>query len=184
MSAAQENQPDLGRLPSSGAASVALRRSSDQPWSTPKSVQWAVILMVVGIAFTALDIITEYSELSGNRGQLELAGDGRFDALASLFIVGGLIKAGLWLWMALVCRQGRNWGRIVSTIFFGTGCLAFGVGCLAVLSTTAVTTSPGSQALNAVPVLIGLIVVIMLWSEQSGPYFQAAPIPSRQEPAS
>jgi hypothetical protein len=189
VNAAQENQPDLGRPASPGAAPAGAGKPSDRPSSMPKSVRYATILMVVGIAVTALDIIGQYSELSGNRGQLLPSAGGplftsRFDALASLFIVGGLIKAGLWLWMALVCRRGRNWGRVVATIFFGAGCLEFGVGCVAVLFTTVLTTSSGTEVLDALPIMIGLAAVIMLWSEQSGPHFHAAATPVRPESGS
>lgn len=172
MSATQQSRPDLGRQ--------------------PKPVRYAVILMVVAAAVTVLEIIGEFSELSGNRAQLQPAGGdptgilvtSRVDALASLLIVGGLIKAGSWLWIALVCRRGRGWGRIAATIFFGAGCIAFGAGCLAVAYTTELTTSSGLQALDALPILIGLVVVIMLWSEQSGPHFRTVPIAGPTEPAS
>src|SRR5579859_7197739 len=33
--------------------------------------------------------------------------------------IGGLVLAALWLWMAWKTRTGRNWARIVSTVFFG-----------------------------------------------------------------
>ena len=142
--------------------------------------------MIVGAAATVADIISHYSLLSGHRDQLAGTAltapdvdtnalvDSRFAALAGLFIVGGLIQAGLWLWLAVVCRRGHSWGRIASTVCFGLGCLFFGLNCVAVAATTILTASGGSQFLDALPALIGLLVTILLWSDQSGPHFQAA----------
>jgi len=40
----------------------------------------------------------------------------------NVFIVGvvvvGLIGIGLWLWMAVKSKAGRNWARITGTVFF------------------------------------------------------------------
>jgi hypothetical protein len=155
----------------------------------PRTVRYATNLMIVGAAATVADIISHYSLLSGHRDQLDgtalttfdastdpLA-TSRFAALAGLFIVGGLIQAALWLWLAFVCKRGHSWGRVVSTVCFALGCLLFGLGCVAVAVTTILTASGGSQFLDALPVLIGLVVTILLWSDQSGPHFQAVPPP-------
>src|ERR1700761_3701884 len=40
-------------------------------------------------------------------------------------IIGGIIGSGLWLWMAWKTGAGRNWARVLSTVFFGVECLAF-----------------------------------------------------------
>lgn len=152
----------------------------------PKTVRYATILMIVGAAATVADIISRYSLLSGHRDQLAAAvtdpgldtgtlADSRFAALAGLFVVGGLIQAALWLWMAVVCKRGHSWGRVASTVCFGLGCLIFGLGCVAVAVTTVLTTYGGSQIVDASPELIGLVVTILLWSDQSGPHFQAVP---------
>ena len=39
-------------------------------------------------------------------------------------VVGGLIGAGLWLWMALASRVCQNFARIVCSCFFGIGVLS------------------------------------------------------------
>lgn len=157
--------------------------------SAPNAVRWAVALMIVGAACTVADIISHYSQLSGHRDQLvgsaltaanvdtDSLVASRFAALAGLFIVGGLIQAGLWVWMAVVCRRGNSWGRIVSTVCFGLGCLLFGLGGVAVAATTLLTASGGSEFLDALPVLIGLVVTVLLWSDQSGPHFHAVTHP-------
>ena len=38
-------------------------------------------------------------------------------------IIGALAAAGLWLWMAWANGKGRNWGRVVSAVFFGINTL-------------------------------------------------------------
>lgn len=171
MSAPQETPQILGKQP------------------VPTAVKCAVGLMLVGAVASVLTIITHYSQLSGHQDQLlpSAANSGVYDpdtlrtsrdaALSSLFIVSGLIQAGLWLWLAFTCWHGRNWGRIVSTVFFGVGCLAFGIDSVAVAHTTILTTSPGAQALNALPVMIGFAATILLWSEKSGPHFNLVASP-------
>src|SRR5438045_2663360 len=38
-------------------------------------------------------------------------------------IVAGVIQCLLWLWMAWKTKAGRNWARVLSTVFFGFMCL-------------------------------------------------------------
>src|ERR1700749_2289708 len=37
-------------------------------------------------------------------------------------VILAVIMVSLWLWMAWKNRTGRNWARIVSTVFFGLSC--------------------------------------------------------------
>jgi hypothetical protein len=86
-------------------------------------------------------------------------------------IIGGIIQCLLWLWMAWKTKAGRDWARVLSTVFFGFMCL----GLLAAL---AAAVSHG----NAVPALLvtliewgaGLAALIQLWRPESSQFFAAA----------
>ena len=46
-------------------------------------------------------------------------------------ILEGIINAALWLWMAWKTGAGRNWARVLSSVFFGFACLQL-IGALSV----------------------------------------------------
>lgn len=83
-------------------------------------------------------------------------------------IIQGIIGGGFWLWMAWKTGAGRNWARVLSSVFFGFLCLQIfgGISSLA-----------GSG--GAVPAFIltlaewgvGLAVLIQLWQRESSVFF-------------
>jgi hypothetical protein len=86
-------------------------------------------------------------------------------------IIGGVIECLLWLWMAWKTKAGRNWARVLSTVFFGFMCLGL-------LSALGAAASHG----NAVPALLvtltgwgtGLAALVHLWLPESSQFFTAA----------
>jgi hypothetical protein len=86
------------------------------------------------------------------------------DLLLIIEIIGSLIACGLFVWIALECRYGRNWARIVGTVLFGLG--AFGA-----LVGVGIASVPLDQIWAFVPVLAGLVAVILLWQGTSSDYF-------------
>jgi hypothetical protein len=90
----------------------------------------------------------------------------------TLAIVSSLVPIALWLWMAQVNGQGRNWARSLSTVLFG----------LATLQLTSVFPVPGISVGfgftpfgPTVPVLtwlIGLAAVWLLWRPDSSAFFK------------
>src|SRR5215469_14457990 len=81
-------------------------------------------------------------------------------------VIGGVIQAGLWAWMAWKTSAGRNWARILSTVFFGILCIDF----IAALAA-------GAGALKiiiAVQWIVGLSALILLWQRESSAFFDAA----------
>jgi hypothetical protein len=81
-------------------------------------------------------------------------------------IVGGVIAAGLWIWMARANRQGRGWARVVSAVFFGINTLDLIVA--AFLDKGAVL----SLVIGAVIWLVGLGVIVLIFSRPSGPFYR------------
>src|SRR6202451_3235518 len=96
----------------------------------PPSITRAVRVMYVGAAASVIGIIvdlTTYSSLQNalakrknKNGQLlthaQVVDLAHVEVVA--FVVGGLIAAGVWIWMARSCRAGKSWARTVSTVLF------------------------------------------------------------------
>jgi hypothetical protein len=86
-------------------------------------------------------------------------------------IIGGIVQCLLWLWMAWKTKAGRNWARVLSSVFFGFMCL----GLLVAIAT-------GVSHASAVPALLvtliewgaGLAALLQLWRPESSQFFAAA----------
>jgi hypothetical protein len=73
--------------------------------------------------------------------------------------------------MAQMNKAGRNWARILSTVFFGIETIELVLG-------SAVPGGGGGGAARFYGILvwlIGLVAVIFLWQRQSTEYFKGAP---------
>ena len=86
-------------------------------------------------------------------------------------IIIGVIECLLWLWMACKTKSGRNWARVLSSVFFGFMCLG--------LLSSAVNASSHDNAIPAFLVTliewcVGLAAIINLWRPQSSQFFAAA----------
>jgi len=84
--------------------------------------------------------------------------------------VFSLIGVGLWIWMAVMCKAGQSWARIVSTVFFGIETIDLAVG-------SAVPGGGGgaSRFYGILVWLIGLVAIIFLWQRSSTEFFKSAP---------
>lgn len=149
----------------------------------PQSVLTAVRLMYAGAVLSLLSFITTMVTMGGLREEIERnasAGSGgqlsdtQVDAIVTftlgLAVIAGLIGAGLWFWMARANLKGRNWARILATVFFG-------LNTLGVVSTF--TQDAGQQAIglafSVVIWLVGLGAVIFMWRPDNAPFYQPAP---------
>jgi hypothetical protein len=144
----------------------------------PRSVVRAIRLMYAGAAAElvkgTVDIVTTKSLAASVKRQyphytalqLQHAKDVRivFLVLASLF------AAGLWLWMVRANGRGTSWARTVSAVFFGIGVLEL------VFERATVYTVAGLAADGAI-CLIGLVVVVLLFRKESGPFYRQPPTP-------
>jgi hypothetical protein len=145
------------------------------PTNAPQSVQRAVRVMYVGLAASLLGIVVDMTTLSSTRSAILKRNPGYTATQVNnaehleigLFIVGGLIGAALWLWMAQSCRAGKGWARVVSTVFFGIDTLSVLVGAAAVQG------GGLSRIYGIVVWVIGLIAIVLLWRRSSSDYFRA-----------
>jgi hypothetical protein len=97
-----------------------------KPLRPPAPVRTAVTLMYAGAAVSAVQLIIGLALIIVD---VKAAARGRFwgvsvtapqarPILITVWIVVGLVVIALWLWMARVNGQGRNWARILSTVLF------------------------------------------------------------------
>jgi hypothetical protein len=86
-------------------------------------------------------------------------------------LISGIIAAGLWLWMAWKTGAGRNWARVLSTVFFGFACLQL-------IGGIAGAAGPDHTVLAFVFLLaewaVGLTALIAVWKRESSDFFAFA----------
>ncbi|MFL6115051.1 MAG: hypothetical protein ACJ786_27450 [Catenulispora sp.] len=141
----------------------------------PNTVRLAVTMMYAGMVIGLIRIGIGLSELGRVRGYLrdhdhpQTTIDSNVRIFTAGIIVGGLIGAGLWLWMALATRAGQNYARIVSSVFFGIGVLSnlngLGSGWVPAVD----------KLFSALILLAGFLAVVFVWNQRSGPYFRRPP---------
>jgi hypothetical protein len=148
----------------------------------PKTVQNAFYLMLAGAALQLVGVIVGLASTSKIRDSIRTSNPGytstQLDNAVHVgevaLVVGALIEIGLWIWMAFANRAGRNWARILGTVFFGLSC----VGLLVTLaasnssSLSSTRTSGLSVAIGIVAWVVGLATVVLLWNKESGAYFK------------
>jgi len=149
---------------------------SDRP-PAPPSVLRAVQVMYAGAAASLIGIIIDMTTLSSTKSEImrrnpSLTATQVANAehvAIGLFIVSGLLGAGLWIWIAQMSKAGRNWARIVGTVLFAIDTVSVFVGAAA---------GPGGGASRVYSILvwvIGLGAVILLWQRASSEYFRGVP---------
>lgn len=121
------------------------------PPTPPSAVRRAVRLMRAGATFAVV-----YGVVYGLTLHVLVSG-----------MVAGVLAGLLWLWMAWKSEAGRNWARVLSTVFFGFQC----PGVL-----FSVVDGRWTLALLAALIQwgIGLAALILLWRPESSQFFAAA----------
>lgn len=175
------NRPGTGGMPQYPAAPQVppSGRSGASQVPRPPSVQNAVRLMWVGAAITVISMILGFVTLgslkSQIRDQLEAGGqdvtqnmvDAGYAFAIGSMIVGGVLGALLWLWMAWKNGQGRRWARIVATVFAAINL----IGTISNIASKNATAA--SWIVQLIGLIVGIVVVILLWRKESSAYFNA-----------
>jgi hypothetical protein len=145
--------------------------------TAPQSIVRAVRVMYVGMAVSLIGIIINLTQLSAIKKSIEAHGgsmtqsqlNASYHAEIVLLVVGGVIGAGLWFWMARSCGSGKSWARIVSSILFA-------ISTISALANIARLSDGGVSRFYGIIVwLVGLIAIVLLWQRQSSDYFRSAP---------
>lgn len=158
------------------------------PQAPPPTVLNAVRLMYAGAALSVVWLVTTLLKIGALRQALQ-NGTFRTSGTAGTFvgpsgkltphaistfvtayvaieIILTIVFIALWIWMAWANRGGKNWARVVSSVFFGLFTL------LALLALIRPTASL-SLVVTVVTFLVGLGAVILIWNGKSTPYYEA-----------
>jgi hypothetical protein len=85
-------------------------------------------------------------------------------ALVASAIVGGLVGAGLWVFVARACHSGKGWARITGTVLFG-------IATVQGLSSLVAPEAALVKGFWLVVWLVGLGAVVLLWQGSSSAFF-------------
>jgi hypothetical protein len=149
----------------------------------PPSITRAVRVMYAGAAASLIGIIvdlTTYSSLQNaiathrrKNGQplthAQVVDLAHVEVVA--FVVGGLIAAALWIWMARSSRAGKSWARVVSTVLFAISTVSAFIS----VGGGALTAGDATRIYGFVVWIIGLVAIMLLWQRASSDYFKGAP---------
>jgi hypothetical protein len=146
--------------------------------SVPESVRNAVKIMYVGAATSIIGIAIELATLGATKSAIEKRSpnlsasqvNSAQHTLIAAFIVGGLVGAALWVFIARSSLGGKNWARTTGTVFFAIA-TADAIGGLAV------PTAAMTKVWGAVIWLVGLAAVLFLWRRDSTAFFKGATQP-------
>jgi hypothetical protein len=137
----------------------------------PRPVRTAVKLMYVAAGLTTLGVVINLALYSSFKAAFAAANPGLTPAQLQTAevgrlvgeVAGALVSLGLWLWMAWALGRGRNWARVVSSVFFG-------IDTLAILGLAAL--DPGvALIVSGLIWLIGVGVIVLIWSRASAPFY-------------
>jgi hypothetical protein len=139
---------------------------------TPTSVRNAVKVMYAGVAASLIGIIIGLTTLSATKRAIEQQFpqltasqvNGQATTFVAAWVVGGLVSAGLWIFIARACNSGKGWARITGTVLLGIATVE-GLGSLVVPEAVLV------KGFWLVIWLVGLGAVVLLWQGSSSAFF-------------
>lgn len=143
------------------------------PEGTPASVRWAVRIMYAGSAAGIAGIFVNVTTLGVIRQQrpimsAALRTSTQHQAVAA-FIVGGIIVAALWAFMAISCRAGARWARLTSTALFAI----YTVYTTEIMAGFDRVDPPTAvQVYAGIVWLLGLAAVVLLWHRSASSHFR------------
>ncbi|HXS66410.1 MAG TPA: hypothetical protein VN767_26430 [Streptosporangiaceae bacterium] len=133
----------------------------------------AVKLMYAGAGLSALGAILLFVSIGSLKTAFRNASpsltasqvNSAVAVFVTLSVIIVLIGIGLWIWMAFATKAGKNWARIVSSVFFGL----YTIVLLLNISRTGIQVG---NLLNILTWLAGLGAIILLWRRESTAFFQ------------
>ncbi|MGH3204013.1 MAG: hypothetical protein ACRDOA_10480 [Streptosporangiaceae bacterium] len=139
----------------------------------PSQVANAVKVMYIGAAASILGIVIDILTVSATKTAIEKRShhltasqiNSAQHVLVIGFIVGGVIAAAVWVFLARACKNGNLWARTTGTVLFA----------LATVDTVVGLSAPIAGAVKLwglITWLAGLAAVILLWRRPSTAYFK------------
>jgi hypothetical protein len=140
----------------------------------PASVTNAVKVMYAGVVASLVGIVIDIITVHATKSAIEKHSphmtasqlNATQHSLIAGSVIGGVIAAALWVFIARNCLAGKNWARIFGTVLFAICTIDTAGGAIAPLA--------GPVKLwEAVVWLIGLTAVVLLWRRPSTEFFTA-----------
>jgi hypothetical protein len=95
------------------------------------------------------------------------------------FVVGGLVSAAVWIFMAISCRAGMRWARLAGTALFAVDTV-YTVDVAA--SFDRFDASVAVRVYTVVVWLAGLTATLLLWQRGASGFFRPAATAARRRP--
>jgi uncharacterized membrane protein SirB2 len=139
------------------------------PQSVTRAAQAMYVGAVASLVGIVIDFLTRHSlrtALQKNDHKLTTSQlNNLYHVEIGVFIIVGLLAAGLWVWMAQSNKAGKSWARIVATVLFGIDTLSLIAGAVA-------PGGAGTRIYGIVVWVIGLVAIIFLWRRESTAFFK------------
>ena len=168
-----------GGSPPPGAAPPPPPGAPQQVPQRPGSLTTAVRLMQLGAALSVLSVIVSLFTLDSIKETIaevmrdadpnvsQTSIDAAYSVSVVSAVVGGIIGAGLWLWMAGKNGQGRSWARVVATVLGGLGLLS------ALVSFASPAMTGVTASLGVLNLILAVVILVLLWKKESTEYYNA-----------
>lgn len=154
---------------------IARPETSGNDAPRPRAVVFAIRTMWIGAGLSLLAFAVEMLQRDTIRQaverQAEVTGIGPdkadmiFYTVVGVAVVTGPIGAVLWVWMAVMNARGRNWARVLGTVF-----LFFGAVALLWLYQEYKGHIVG-LALQTAVMVAGLVATLLTWHTESNPHY-------------
>jgi hypothetical protein len=133
---------------------------------SPPAMRRAVALMYAGAAISFVSTVAGGVAAFNEFKSAEIFNVPAAPILA-FTIFAGLVPCGLWLWMAWKNGGGREWARVLSTIFFGFLSLEL-------IPAVLVGSSSMAGIADITEWLVGLVAIVLLYRRESSQFFAMA----------
>ena len=142
----------------------------------PPSIRNAVRFIYAGAAIQALSVILDIVAFHG-RIQSFLTTSSATPLTANqlnsdeavgvgFLVLGGVVGASLWLWMAGKNKAGRRWARSFSTVLFA-------IFTVALVAIVAQRVAVGDKIIPVAEWIVGLLAIVQLWHRESSDFYAA-----------
>jgi serine/threonine protein kinase len=148
--------------------SQAAREARPRRPLAPDSVLNAVKLMYAAAGYAVIYAICAVLIIDGAVNPFASV---TFSSEVVVAAISCVIQVTVWLWLARSCRKGKNWARIISTVFFG---LYTVVALVVFIKYRHYAAGIIGTVLIAVIWLIAGGSVLLLWQRRSGAFFRAS----------
>ncbi|MFG2196619.1 hypothetical protein [Streptomyces sp. NPDC048639] len=136
----------------------------------PREVEMAFWLSVAAMAIQAVMWVLDVFVIAPTGLQQMRDADGQDTAMVQAAVSGAVtvVITGLWLFVAVMMRAGRNWARIVLTV-------GAGLSVLFLMNSLSMSGFAWDEVVHSLPDAVAVAVVVLMFLPGSQAYFSPAP---------